>query len=80
MFRCFTTSRGILVPAAAVAIGGYLLIWHGAHVAVALPILVLLACPFMHFFMYGRHGHHHGRSGDTDKPSASPHQSDNKGD
>ena len=80
MFRCFTTSRGILVLAAAVAIGGYLLIWHGAHVAVALPILVLLACPFMHFFMHGGHGHHHGHNSDTDKPSASPHQSDNKGD
>ena len=80
MFRCFTTSRGIFVLAAAVAIGSYLLIWHGAHVAVALPILVLLACPFMHFFMHGGHGHHHGHSSDTDKPSASSHQSEHKGD
>ena len=80
MFRCFTTSRGTLVLAAAVAIGGYLLIWHGAHGAVALPILVILACPFMHFFMHGRNGHHHGHSGDTDKPSASSHQSENKED
>jgi hypothetical protein len=26
----------------------------------ALPYL-LLACPLMHLFMHGRHGHHHGR-------------------
>ena len=80
MFRCFTTPPGIFFLAAAVAIGGYLLIWHGAHVAVALPILVVLACPFMHFFMHGGYGHHHGNSGDTDKPSASSQQSENKGD
>ena len=78
MFRCFTTSRGILVLAAAVAIGGYLLIWHGAHVAVALPILVLLACPFMHLFMHGGHGHHHGHGGNADEPSASPTQTNRK--
>ena len=79
MFKCFTTARGILLLAAAVAIGAYLVIWHGAHVAVALPFLVLLACPFMHFFMHGGHGHHQRHGGDTDKPTASPHQSDDKG-
>jgi hypothetical protein len=79
MFRCFTTTRGIFLLAAAIAIGGYLVIWHGAHVAAALPILVLLACPFMHFFMHGGHGHHHVHSGDANKPSASPPPSVNKG-
>ena len=79
MFRCFTTTRGIFLLAAAIAIAGYLVIWHGAHVAAALPILVLLACPFMHFFMHSGHGHHHGHGGNTDKPSASPPQSINKG-
>ena len=79
MFKCFTTPRGILLLAAAVAIGAYLVIWHGAHVAVALPILVLLACPFMHFFMHGGHGRHRGHGGNTDNPSASPHQSHDKG-
>ena len=78
MFKCFTTSRGILVLAAAVAIGGYLLIWHGAHVAVALPILVLLACPFMHFFMHGGHGHQHGHGGHADSSPAQLPQSDKK--
>ena len=78
MFRCFTKPRGIFLLTAAVAIGAYLVIWHGAHVAAALPILVLLACPFMHFFMHGGHGHHQGHGGDADKPSASPPQSINK--
>ena len=79
MFRCFTKPRGIFFLAAAVAIGAYLVIWHGAHVAVALPILVLLACPFMHFFMHGGHGHHHGHDANTDKATASADQSNDKG-
>ena len=79
MFKCFTKPRGIFLLAAAVAIGAYLVIWHGAHVAVALPILVLLACPFMHFFMHGGHGHHQGHGDDSDKPSASAPRSMNKG-
>jgi len=35
---------------------------HRAHVASVipyLPYLLLLACPFLHFFMHGGHGHHH---------------------
>ena len=39
-----------------VVAGGYFL-WteHQAHLLVALPYLILLLCPLMHFF-----GHHHG--------------------
>jgi len=37
---------------------------HAAHLLGALPYLLLLACPAMHFFMHGHHGqgheHHHG--------------------
>lgn len=45
-----------------VVIGGvaayFLLTEHLAHVVGALPYLLLLACPFMHFFMHGKHRHH----------------------
>ena len=45
----------------AALLGGYLVIWHGAHLAVALPFLVLAACPLIHIFMHNGHGHHHGQ-------------------
>lgn len=36
----------------------YLLITeHWAHIVPYLPWLILLACPLMHIFMHGRHGH-----------------------
>lgn len=36
----------------------FLLTEHLAHVVGALPFLLLLACPLMHVFMHGGHGHH----------------------
>ncbi|MDA9412715.1 DUF2933 domain-containing protein [Bradyrhizobium sp. CCBAU 45384] len=33
---------------------------HRAHVLGLFVWLPLLACPLMHFFMHGGHGHHHG--------------------
>ena len=40
----------------------YLIVQHQAHLVVLLPYLFLLACPLMHLFMHGGHGHsgHHG--------------------
>lgn len=38
----------------------YLLTEHRAHLFGALPYLFLLACPLMHVFMHGKHGHHGG--------------------
>lgn len=35
---------------------------HRAHFLGALPYLLLLACPLMHFFHHGRGGHHEGGS------------------
>ena len=35
----------------------FLLTEHRAHFFGALPFLLLLACPLMHFFMHGGHGH-----------------------
>lgn len=53
MFSCFRNAKGMALLAAAVVIGGYLVIWHQQHLAVALPFLVFLACPLMHLFMHG---------------------------
>ncbi len=46
------------------AIAGFFL-WteHRAHLLGALPWLLLLACPFLHFFMHRGHGDHHGEGG-----------------
>jgi hypothetical protein len=56
----FWTSRyaiGLLVIGGVAAY--FLLTEHLAHVVGALPLLLLLACPLMHVFMHGGHGHHH---------------------
>ncbi len=68
MFNCFKSYRGWAVLGLAVLLGGYLVIWHGAHLAVALPFLVLAACPIMHVFMHRGHGHHHGQDTSQDVP------------
>lgn len=38
---------------------------HRAHVLGLLPWLLLAACPLMHVFMHGGHGHRHGPDGDS---------------
>lgn len=43
-------------------IGYFLWTEHRAHVAPFLPFLLLAACPLMHLFMHGGHGHQHGSS------------------
>ena len=75
MFRCFRTLNGVIALAAAILLGGYLVIWHGAHLAAALPFIVLLACPLMHFFMHRGHGHQHGRGPPDEGPPAPPNPS-----
>ncbi|MBS0349332.1 MAG: DUF2933 domain-containing protein [Proteobacteria bacterium] len=37
----------------------YLLAEHRAHLFGVLPYLLVLACPLMHRFMHGHHGHRH---------------------
>jgi hypothetical protein len=50
------------------AVAGYFLLKeHLAHVAGALPLLLLLSCPLMHIFMHGGHGHHHGGDAPADR-------------
>jgi hypothetical protein len=75
MFRCFNSAWGPIVLGLAVLAAGYLVIWHSAHVAAALPFLVILACPLMHFFMHGRHHHGDGQ----DPTSQSKDQATTKG-
>lgn len=59
------SSRARWVLLAFLVMGGALLFTeHRAHVLGILPWLFVLACPLMHVFMHGGHGHggHHGRS------------------
>jgi len=58
----FWRSPAGLTLLVAFAVGGfYLLAEHTAHVVGVLPYLLVLACPLMHVFMHGSHGHGHGR-------------------
>lgn len=51
-------------------IAGYFLVAeHRGHVVEYLPVLLLLACPLLHFFHgHGGHGRHDGREQDDKKP------------
>jgi hypothetical protein len=53
---CVLSWKGVALILALAGISYYLLSVHLEHVAVALPYLLLLACPLMHIF---GHGHHH---------------------
>jgi hypothetical protein len=68
MFSCFRSYRGWVVLGLAALLGGYLVIWHGAHLAAVLPFLVLATCPLMHVFMHRGHGHQHGQDASKDVP------------
>lgn len=48
---------GLLITLALAALGAYLLATHTGHVLLALPYLLLLACPLMHLFMHWGHRH-----------------------
>lgn len=53
----------------------YLVIEHREHVLAGvpwLPYLLLAACPLMHLFGHGRHGHHHHE----DAPGSAPLRDD----
>jgi len=53
----WTTS--ILIGFLAIA-AFFLITEHTAHVLGALPYLIVLLCPVLHFFMHRGHGHHSG--------------------
>jgi len=50
--------RSVLLIVFLAIIGFFLFTEHRAHLFGNLPYLLLLACPFMHFFMHGGHGKH----------------------
>ncbi len=58
-----------LVLCGFLAIGAFFLITeHAAHLFGVLPYALLLACPLMHLFMHGGHGHGAGHGGaETDR-------------
>jgi hypothetical protein len=60
-------SRGRLVFAGFVILAAIALAFeHRLHLVPWLPWLLLLACPLMHLFHHGGHGHRHGNG--EDKP------------
>jgi len=44
-----------------------LVIEHFSHVLGILPYLIILACPLLHFFMHGKHGHRHKHDENLDR-------------
>jgi hypothetical protein len=59
----FQTKMGLVVSLLLAALGAYLLLTHTGHILAALPYLLLLACPLMHFVGHG-HGHKHDGQAD----------------
>lgn len=51
------TPKGLAALGLIAAASYFLLMEHRQHVWQYLPFLILLACPFMHIFMHGGHGH-----------------------
>ena len=55
--RIIGTPFGWALTLLLAALGIYLFATHAGHVLGALPYLILLMCPLMHFFGHGGHGH-----------------------
>ena len=56
--RSFPAWKGAAIMVA-VIVGFYVLREHWGHALGFAPYLLLLACPLMHMFMHGNHGHQH---------------------
>lgn len=56
--------KGVVLVLVLAGVSYYLLTEHRAHLAVALPYLILLACPLMHIF---GHGHAHSETKPEEK-------------
>lgn len=57
----------------------FLLMEHREHFFAALPYIILLLCPLLHFFMHGKHGHG-GHGNNNDESSMKKHEHHKKGD
>lgn len=62
--KWFLSWRGIVLTLALAGLSYYLLTEHREHLALAVPYLILLACPLMHIFGHGHNDHDKSR-GDT---------------
>lgn len=61
-------SRGTIIACIVLTVVGFLVYTgHGAHMLGFFPYLLILACPLMHLFMHGGHGHSHGDHNKTDE-------------
>jgi len=74
------STNGLAAIGLIAAVLYFLLAEHRAHFLYALPFLILLLCPVMHFFMHGSHGSNgshgsHGEHGDHDGDH-NPHRED----
>lgn len=69
----FLRSRSGLVLLGFLAIAAFLLLSeHWAHLLGFWPWLLLLACPLLHVFMHGGHGHAPSSTADSTEPE--PHR------
>lgn len=62
---------GVVASLVAIAASVYLYLEHKDHLLALLPYAFLAACPLMHMFMHGGHGHwghSHGGGRDSDGP------------
>jgi hypothetical protein len=59
LLACVLSWKGVALILALAGVSYYLLTVHLEHLAVALPYLILLACPLMHIF---GHKYHHVES------------------
>ncbi len=62
--RWWQTRGGVALIGFGVIAGFFLLTEHTAHVFGALPYLLLLACPLLHF-LHGGHGRHDRHDGSS---------------
>ena len=70
-------SRTFFVTIGVLLILGFLIYTgHSAHLLGALPYLLLMACPLMHFFMHGKHHHHDSGSNDNGNETQKAHNHD----
>ena len=64
--RSYTAWKGAAIMLVVIVVF-YALREHWGHALGVAPYLILLACPLMHIFMHGGHGHDH-TGGDKEKP------------
>lgn len=66
----FRFPAGLVLLALLIVAGSFVVTEHAAHLLGALPYLLLLACPLLHFFHRGHGGGHGGNGSGEPKPGA----------